>query len=282
MKIDKVSIKDYTTYKLTGKMKLFVPKDISELKEILKKDRCKIIGNGSNLIIDKSYDKTLVKLQHFDDINICGNIVDVGSGYSLSKLSRKCADNALSGLEFACGIPGTVGGAIYMNAGAYGHEIFDVLNSITVLDEKLQIIEICKKDLKSSYRNSLLKDNNYICLKAQFKLIKKEPKLIKKDIIDIMEDRRKKQPLEYPSAGSVFKNPKGYSAGRLIEKSGLKGLSVNDASISEKHANFIINKGNASSDDVIKLINIIKDKIKKEYGIDLELEQEILKGWIYG
>lgn len=278
MKIDKVSIKDYTTYKLTGKMKLFVPKDISELKEILKKDRCKIIGNGSNLIIDKSYDKTLVKLQHFDDINICGNIVDVGSGYSLSKLSRKCADNALSGLEFACGIPGTVGGAIYMNAGAYGHEIFDVLNSITVLDEKLQIIEICKKDLKSSYRNSLLKDNNYICLKAQFKLIKKEPKLIKKDIIDIMEDRRKKQPLEYPSAGSVFKNPKGYSAGRLIEKSGLKGLSVNDASISEKHANFIINKGNASSDDVIKLINIIKDKIKKEYGIDLELEQEILKG----
>ncbi|MBR2840515.1 MAG: UDP-N-acetylmuramate dehydrogenase [Bacilli bacterium] len=278
MKIDKVSIKDYTTYKLTGKMKLFVPKDISELKEILKKDRCKIIGNGSNLIIDKSYDKTLVKLQHFDDINICGNIVDVGSGYSLSKLSRKCADNALSGLEFACGIPGTVGGAIYMNAGAYGHEIFDVLNSITVLDEKLQIIEICKKDLKSSYRNSLLKDNNYICLKAQFKLDSKKSEIIKRDIINIMEDRRKKQPLEYPSAGSVFKNPKGYSAGRLIEKSGLKGLSVNDASISEKHANFIINKGNASSDDVIKLINIIKDKIKKEYGIDLELEQEILKG----
>lgn len=282
MKIDKVSIKDYTTYKLTGKMKLFVPKDISELKEILKKDRCKIIGNGSNLIIDKSYDKTLVKLECFNDVKICGNIVDVGSGYSLSKLSRKCADNALSGLEFACGIPGTVGGAIYMNAGAYGHEIFDSLNSITVLDEKLQIIEIHKKDLKSSYRNSLLKDNNYICLKAQFKLIKKEPKLIKKDIIDIMEDRRKKQPLEYPSAGSVFKNPKGYSAGRLIEKSGLKGLSVNDASISEKHANFIINKGSASSDDVIKLINIIKDKIKKDYGIDLELEQEILKGWIYG
>ena len=278
MKIDEVNIKDYTTYKLKGKMKLFVPKDISELKEILKKEKCKIIGNGSNLIIDSSYDKTLVKLKHFDDINICGNIVDVGSGYSLTKLSRQCADNGLSGLEFACGIPGTVGGAIYMNAGAYGHDIFGVLNSITVLDEKMKIIEIHKKDLNSSYRNSLLKFKNYICLKAQFKLTKKEPKIIKKEMINIMEERRKKQPLEYPSAGSVFKNPKGYSAGRLIEESGLKGLSVNDASISKKHANFIINKGTASSEDIIKLISIIKDKIKKDYGIDLELEQEILKG----
>lgn len=276
--IDDANIKDYTTYKLSGKIKkLIIVENTDELKEVLKKHKdVKIIGNGSNLIISSDYTKTLVKLEGFNNLKICGNIVDVESGYSLPKLSRTCAEKGLSGLEFASGIPGTIGGALYMNAGAYGHEIYDILKSITVLDDKLNVITL--KDLKSDYRDSIIKNNNYICLSARFKLNYKDSKLILDDIKNIMESRRKKQPLNYPSAGSVFKNPKGYSAGRLIEKAGLKGMKVGTAEVSEKHANFIINKHNASAEDIIKLINVIKDKIKREYGIELECEQEILKG----
>ena len=280
-KISNAYIKDYTTYKLDGQIKEIVfPESIQELKEIitmLKSKKYKIIGNGSNLIISESYDGTLINLKKFDKLKIKNNIVTVQAGYSLPKLAKECANFGLSGLEFASGIPGTVGGAIYMNAGAYGKEISDIIKNVTVLDEKLNIKKITKEELKTSYRDSIFKHENYICIEAPFEFKYKDKNDVLKEIENIIKIRKEKQPLEYPSAGSVFKNGENYSAGRLIEKAGLKGTKVGDAEVSLKHANFIINKGNASASDVIKLIEIIKKKIKKEENVELILEQEILK-----
>lgn len=278
--INDANIKDYTTYKLKGKIKkIIIPESIEELTLVLKKLKdYKIIGNGSNLIISESYTKPLIKLEKLNNIEIKDNKVIVQAGYSLSKLSRLCIKKGLSGLEFACSIPGTIGASIYMNAGAFGHDIFEVVESIKVIDDKLNIKKVEKKDLKKSYRNSILKEKNYICIEVVLSLKNKNAKTILKDVSNIMRKRRETQPLNYPSAGSVFKNKDGYYAGRLIEQASLKGLSVGDAEVSNKHANFIINKGSASAEDVIELIKIIKRKIKQKYDIDLELEQEILKG----
>ena len=273
--VNNAEIKKYTTYKLEGRVnKIVFPENIDELKTSLK-GKYKIIGNGSNLIISEKYDGTLICLKEMKNLSIEDNKVTVEAGYSLPKLVRECAKKGLSGLEFACGIPATVGGAVYMNAGAYGHQMSDVLSSITVLDENLNIKKI--SNFASNYRTSIVKEKNYICLNAEFILEKKDEETILKEIDQIMESRKSKQPLEYPSAGSVFKNKDEYSAGRLIEKAGLKGLNVNDAEVSLKHANFIINKKAAKAEDVIELINIVKNKIKEKYNIDLELEQEILK-----
>ena len=273
MKIDEVNIKDYTTYKLKGKMKLFVPKDISELKEILKKEKCKIIGNGSNLIIDSSYDKTLVKLKHFDDINICGNIVDVGSGYSLTKLSRQCADNGLSGLEFACGIPGTVGGAIYMNAGSFGGEISDVVSCVKVLDENNEIKVFKKEELGFSYRKSIFQDKNYIILQARFNLNIGEKEKIWKICKNNLKERKEKQPYDKFTAGSVFKKPKDYYAWELIDACGYRGYKIGGAKVSRKHCGFIENAKNAKFYDVLKIIYEIKKTVYKKF--DIILEEEI-------
>lgn len=272
-------IKDFTTYKLSGKMKdVYCPSSVNELKELLESNmKYKILGNGSNLIISESYDGVFIKLNEFNDITFNKNEVKVGCGYVLSKLSLECARKGLSGLEFACGIPGSVGGAIYMNAGAYGSNISDVLKSVTVLDNSLNIKILDASELNFEYRNSLFKNDNYIILDGTFVLRKKKSDLILKDINEIMESRRRKQPLEYPSAGSVFRNLEGYSAGRLVQKANLQGEHVGDAYVSEKHANFIVNKGHASAEDVIKLIDIVKNKVKKEYNVDLSLEQEIIR-----
>ena len=278
-KISNGLIKDFTTYKLSGKMRdVYFPSNIDELKELLCSDlKFKILGNGSNLIITESYDGKFIKLSLFNNIYFDENVVKVGCGYSLSKLSLECARRGLSGLEFACGIPGSVGGAIYMNAGAYGNNISDVIDSVTVLDDSLNIKTLSSFELDFGYRNSIFKNNKYVILEGTFVLKKKNSDLILKEINDIMESRRSKQPLEYPSAGSVFRNPDGYSAGRLVQKANLQGMHVGDAYVSEKHANFIINKGQASGEDVIKLIDIIKEKVKEEYDIDLVAEQEIIR-----
>lgn len=278
-KISDGLIKDFTTYKLSGKMgNVYFPKSIDELKKLFSSNlNYKILGNGSNLIISESYDGEFIKLSEFNDICFDGNTVKVGCGYSLSKLSMECAKRGLSGLEFACGIPGSVGGAIYMNAGAYGNNISDVLKCVTILDDDFNIRILSSSELDFGYRNSIFKRNNFIIIDGTFILKNKESDLILKDITDIMSARKSKQPLEYPSAGSVFRNPEGYSAGRLVQKSGLQGEHVGDAYVSEKHANFIVNKGNASADDVIKLIDIVQKKVKKDSGIDLVLEQEIIR-----
>ncbi len=280
-KVNNALIKDYTTYRLDGKIReILFPFNEIELKEILEDldgQKYKVIGNGSNLILSESYDGVLINLKYFDRLEFNDNIVKVGAGYSLPKFALECANRGLSGLEFASGIPGTIGGAIYMNAGAYGKEISDILKSVTILDDEFNIRVLSKEDLSASYRDSIFKHKKYVCLEGEFQLEYGDKDKILEEIKSIIETRKSKQPLEYPSAGSVFKNGDGYSAGRVIEKAGLKGTKVGDAEVSLKHANFIVNKGNASASDIIKLIDIIKKKIKDEYDIDLILEQEIVK-----
>ncbi len=282
-KVNNAKIKQYTTYKLEGEIKtIYFPENILELKELINKlksnnTRYKILGNGSNLIISSSYDGVLIKLSKFDKLDIVNNIVRVGSGYNLSKLALKCAENNLSGLEFTFGIPATVGGAIYQNAGAYGFDMASVFKEALVLDEFGDIFTLSKDEMEFGYRDSILKHKNYICLEVTFELKMCLYDEIMLKMKNNFNSRKEKQPLDYPSAGSVFRNPLNLSAGRLIEEASLKGYKVGDAMVSLKHANFIVNLGCANAENVIKLIKIIQDKVKDETGILLELEQEILK-----
>jgi len=281
--LENQNIKDYTTYKLSGKInKVVYPDNHNKLIDLIKylqkhHIKYKVIGRGSNLIFTKDYDGVIIKLDRFDKLIINDTTVIVGAGYNLIKLSIVTANHGLSGLEFATGIPGTIGGAIYMNAGAYNSSISDIILEIEALDENLNLIKLTKEDLKFDYRDSLLKHKNYICLNVKLQL----QKASKNEILDLIKNRKQKrietQPLEHPSAGSVFRNPDGQFAGKLIEELGLKGTKVGDAMISKKHANFIINVGNANGKDVEKLINLVKDKVKQKYNIELKIEQEIIK-----
>ena len=280
---EEVNLEKYTSYKLKEKAKVLITIDnIKKLLGLLKylkenKVKHKIIGGGSNLIFDGYYDGVLIKLD-FNDLKIDGNTIIVGSGYNLISMALKASKKGLTGLEFATGIPGTVGGAIYNNSGAYGSDMGYVVRKVKVINPKLEIIEMDNKELDYHYRTSFFKHHkDYIILEAKIMLEKGN----KNDIMDIIEDRKKRriasQPLEYPSAGSVFRNPVNLYAGKLIEDVGYKGRNIGDAYVSLKHANFIVNKGNASGSDIVKLINEIKKKVKEKYDVDLILEQEIVK-----
>ncbi len=206
-------------------------------------------------------------MEYVDDVT-----VKVMSGMKLSRLGKKLADNGLAGFEFATGIPGTIGGAVRMNAGAYGGEIKDIIISADVLDKDGNIITLDKDALELGYRTSCIMKNGYIVLSATFKLEKGSTDEIKDNIKELSVKRRTKQPLEYPSAGSTFKRPEGYFAAKLIEDAGLKGMSVGGAQVSEKHAGFVINKGNATASDVCQLTDNIKKEVKSRFGVELELE----------
>lgn len=283
--LEDVDISMYTTYKLKGKAKyLAIPKDIHELVNLIYylKDnniKFKIIGMGSNLIFeDEFYDGFLIKLDNFKDITIRKNIIKVGAGYILSKLALETCNMGFKGLEFAVGIPGTLGGAVFNNSGAYNSDMGYVVDQITVLTPDYKIKTLYNEQLDFHYRTSFLKKNDgYICLDVTIKLELGN----KEELKEIIEDRKRRrlesQPIEYPSAGSVFRNPKNEHVGKIIEDLGFKGKRVGDASVSKKHANFIINEGKATGKDVIQLISQIKRKVKEEYGIDLVLEQEIVK-----
>lgn len=282
-KISDASLRKYTTYKLEGKVEcIYFPEDVKELEDlILKLDKegtkYKILGNGSNMIISSKYDGVLIKLEKFDKLNIDGNMVTVGAGYMLPKLILECLNKGLSGLEFSFGIPATIGGAIYQNAGAYGEQMDNVIKSVMVLDNQGNIRVLNKDDLKLGYRDSIFKHKNFICLEAVLELKKDSYENIKQRMNTNLLNRKEKQPLEYPSAGSVFCNPPGYSAGKLIDDAGLKGFKIGDAMVSLKHANFIVNLGHATGEDVLELIEIIQEKVKDETGIFLEVEQEVLE-----
>lgn len=275
-----VSLKKYTTYKLEEKAKeIIFPETKEELISILKElkgQKYMIIGNGSNLIFKNNYDGILINLKEINDLKIEDNIVKVDAGYNLIKLSRITANLGLSGLEFASGIPGTVGGSVYMNAGAYKSDMSNVIESIRVLDENLNIKEIKNKDLNFSYRHSLLQEKNYICLDVTLKLVHKN----KEEILDLIKDRKRRrlesQPLDKPTAGSVFRNPEGDFAGRLIEELGFKGKHIGGAYVSEKHANFIYSD-HAKGEDIIKLIKYIQTEVYKKYKIKLKCEQKIIE-----
>ena len=248
--------------------------------KILKKNnvKYKILGNGSNLLFsDKSYDGVLIKLNELNNIEFIGTKIKVEAGFPLVKLSMMAAKKSLTGLEFAAGIPGTVGGAVFMNAGAYKSDMGYVVQEVKVLTPDEKIITLENREMNFHYRTSFLKTHqNYICLEAIIKLEKGEKSAIEKVIKDRRKRRKESQPLEYPSAGSVFRNPTGMFAGELIEKLGLKGLKKGGAMVSNKHANFIINKDNASSSDIKYLIDYVKLRVKEEYDVDLKVEQEFV------
>ncbi len=278
--INNADIKDFCTYKLSGKIKKVVyPEDEQELWNIIKEsEKYQVIGNGSNLIFTHDYDGVIIKLDKFDNLDIDGEFVMVAAGYSLPKLSLVLASKGLTGFEFASGIPGTIGGAMYMNAGAYGSAMSDVVVSAQVLDtETGKVKKLMVNELLFGYRKSIFSDRRFICLSATMKLCAGN----KDEILSLIKSRRDKrmemQPLEYPSAGSVFRNPDGDYAGRLIEEAGLKNKHVGDAYVSVKHANFIVNKGSASGEDVKRLAMMIQKEVKDKYDIDLIQEQEYVE-----
>lgn len=273
----------YNTYRVNSVCHALVfPKTIRELKSVLcvlKKNSIKyfILGNGSNVILPPYYDGVVIKLNNFVDCDIRNNEVVVGSGYMLNKLSNELSNMGYTGYEWASGIPGTIGGCIYNNAGAYKMSMSDLLISVTVLKDD-EVIELSCDECNFGYRTSIFKESGeYIILSCKLKILKGNLDEIKSLINDRTKRRIETQPLDYPSCGSVFRNPDNVPAGKVIEEVGLKGYSIGDAMVSKKHANFIINTGNASSDDIIKLINYIKKKVKEETNIDLVLEQEIIK-----
>lgn len=283
--IDNILMSDYTTYKVGGRVIcMAIPEDEKSLIVLLKylrknKIKYKILGNGSNVIFnDAGYNGVIIKLDNFNSLRIINNKIIVGAGYMLNKLALRVSRLGLTGMEFATGIPGTVGGAIYMNAGAYKSDMGYIVTSVKVLTPQYEIKTLYNKDLNFHYRSSFFQTHkDYICLEATIHLIKGNSE----EIINLIEERKKRrletQPLEYPSAGSVFRNPDGNFAGKLIEEIGYKGKSIGGAKVSEKHANFIINNGNATGEDVKKLIIEIKNKIKEKYNIELKVEQEFVE-----
>ena len=236
-----------------------------------------VLGNASNVILPSYYDGIVINLSNFNKYEIKDESLYVEAGCMINKISNDLVNLGYSGLDFACGIPGTIGGSIYGNAGCYGSSISDVLISVRVFNGE-KVVELSNKELKFDYRYSMLKEHkDYIVLSAIFKIEKSNVLELKALVKERNEKRMSSQDLTHPSNGSVFRNPEGTSAGKLIDDLGLKGFSVGDAMVSYKHANFIINNGKTTKEDIVKLINVIKEKVKKEYDIDLTLEQEIIE-----
>lgn len=278
-------MKKYTSFKCGGNASLLIiPESSESLNKILsycfeKNVKPLIIGNGSNLLItDNGIDNVVIKIgskmskiELIDDTTIFCE-----AGASLKSLCMFALENSLSGLEFAYGIPGTLGGAVYMNAGAYGGEMKDVLFSCKHIDNNGNIGELSQSELGLRYRGSAYTDNEFTIISSVMKLKKAEKKDIKAAMDDKLQRRKDKQPLEYPSAGSTFKRPEGYFAGALIEESGLKGYTVGGAQVSEKHAGFVINKNKATSTDVITLIKDVQRIVFENSGVMLETEVKII------
>ncbi len=277
------SMKFHTTMRIGGTVSLLVvPNGIEELQKIIrlaKQERTKyfIIGKGSNLIFsDEHLDLLVIKItatvDRFEHIN---NTITVGAGYSLTKLAKETSKAGLSGLEFAGGIPGTVGGAVYMNAGAHLAQMSNVISQVKVLEgEEIKIYtnEMCEFD----YRHSIFCNSKTIILEATMELTRGSKSLIFKQMAGNLEYRKEYQPLEFSSCGSTFRNPKNNYAGKLIEDCGLKGVTIGGAKVSEKHANFIINVSSATCKDVIELVDLIKKKVMSKHGIDLLIEAEFI------
>lgn len=279
-----VFISKYTTYKVGGLAKVIIyPKNIDKLVilcRLIKKYQLKymVLGNGSNVLFsDKTYDGVIIKLDNFNKIEFVGNKVICGSGASLMKVSREALKRSLAGLEFASGIPASIGGAIYMNAGAYKSDMGYITTSVKVLTPDLKIITLTNKEMAFHYRDSFLQHHkDYICLEATLRLEKGDKEVLEEVTKDRKERRVKTQPLTYPSAGSVFRNPDDVPAGKLIDDLGLKGLTKGGAEVSKVHANFIINKNEASAKDIHDLMLFVKEAVKEHYGIDLRIEQEFI------
>lgn len=278
-------MKNHTSFRIGGPAKLFIePKTEKELSAVLKKCReskteYTVIGNGSNLLVsDDGISKAVIRLSgEFEKIELLDETtVKAGAGASLGSLCRFALENSLSGLEFAFGIPGSVGGAAFMNAGAYGGEMKDVVLSCSHIDREGNGGVLSKEQLGFSYRKSAYGENGFIVTGVTFKLQKGENGSIEEKMNDLLGRRKEKQPLSFPSAGSVFKRPEGYFAGALIEQSGLKGKTVGGAQVSEKHAGFIVNIGSATCKDVKDLIEYCQKTVYDNFGVKLETEIKMI------
>ena len=276
----------HTSFKIGGIADYFIKvHSIDELKDILefsKKENIPfyIIGNGTNLLVRDGGIRGIVIKLEFNDYSIEKKddfaCITVGSGMTLARLAYIAFENELSGMEQISGIPGTIGGAIRMNAGAYGKEMKDIVEEVTAIDYNGNEKVFQKEDLKLGYRTSIFKEEKYIITKVKMNLIKGNKEEIKIKMMEFLNSRKEKQPLEYPSAGSTFKRGKDFLTAKLIDEAGLKGYSIGDAMVSTKHSGFIINKGNATAEDVIKLVDYIKKEIFNKFQKNIELEVEII------
>lgn len=278
------SIKNHSSMKTGGVVKCtYFPETETELCEIinaLKKEKRKyiVLGNMSNVLLpDEEMEAVLVVTTEMKNvIKISETSVYAEAGVSFTKLALDVSKSGLSGLEFAYGIPGTVGGAVYMNAGAYGGETKDVIKSVRALDENGNVVAFTGEECAFDYRKSAFQNDKYVILGAEFELVKKDADECVKYAKELMQKRVDKQPLEYPSCGSTFKRPEGYFAGALIEEAGLKGCSVGGAKVSEKHAGFVVNFDNATTEDVLSLMRKVRETVKEKNGVTLEAEIKLL------
>ncbi len=272
-------MKHHTTFRTGGPADILIQPAAEELGYVI--ELCKkynepwiVIGNGSNLLVsDQGIEGVVIEFGKYQsEIAILDDIVVAQAGAMMSAVANKAAEESLSGLEFAAGIPGTIGGAVVMNAGAYGGEIKDVLVQAAVLTPEGDVVKMTPEQLELSYRHSNIPERGYIVLAAKFKLSHGDGNAINAKMNELKEQRVSKQPLEYPSAGSTFKRPEGHFAGKLIQDAGLRGYQVGDAKVSEKHCGFVINCNQATSTDIANLIKDVQKKVKEAFDIALETE----------
>ena len=274
----------HTTFRTGGPADIYIePSGVEELKQVL--DICReenvaytIIGNGSNLLVgDGGYRGVLISFgKPFAQVTIEGAQVRTGAGALLSAVAKQVLNASLTGFEFAAGIPGTIGGAVVMNAGAYGGELCQVLREATVLTPEGEVKTLPAEELELGYRTSCIQKNGYIVLEAVLQLQPGNADDIRAVMDALASKRREKQPLEYPSAGSTFKRPEGHFAGRLIQDAGLRGFRVGGAQVSEKHCGFVINRDHATSADILSLCRQVQEMVKAQFGVELELEVKLL------
>lgn len=277
-------MKKHTSFKIGGNADYLIctenAMEISNVISLCKKEKipCFIMGNGSNLLVsDKGISGVVIKTAGaLTNITVNGDEITVESGVMLKKIANTALEHSLTGFEELSGIPGTVGGAIYMNAGAYGREFKDIVVLVKYIDENGNICEKKNSELDFYHRHSVFTGTECFILETVLKLEKGNKDEISDKMKEITKKRKDKQPLEYPSAGSTFKRPDGYFAAALIEEAGLKGRAVGDAEVSVKHSGFVINKGNATAADVLELIDVIRDTVKKKFNVELELEVQIV------
>ena len=277
-------MKNHTSFKIGGPADIMIipecEKDIINAIKFLRENNIKyfIMGNGTNLLVrDTGIRGAVIKIaEEYNEISIDEDKINCQAGALLSDIGKYTLENSLTGFEFASGIPGTVGGAITMNAGAYGGEMRDIVLKARALDENNNIIEISNEEMNFRYRGSKVVDDNLIVLSTEFQLEKGEKINIEEKMADLSYRRKSKQPLEYPSGGSTFKRPTGYFAGKLIEEAGLRGLRYGDAQVSEKHCGFVINAGDATFKEVETLIKTVQKIVKDEFQVELETEIKII------
>lgn len=273
-------MKKHTSFRIGGPADYFVmPKSYEEVAEaiaVCKEEQVpySIVGNGSNLLVsDAGYRGVVIQIfREMSEVQVEGNCIRAQAGASLAKIAAAALDAELAGFEFAAGIPGTLGGACVMNAGAYGGEMRDVLVNVTVLDESGKVVKLEKADLELGYRTSIIARKGYIVLGAELELKHGSPDEIRGLMNELKEKRISKQPLEYPSAGSTFKRPEGHFAGKLIQDAGLRGFRVGDAMVSEKHCGFVINAGEATATEVDSLMKQVSERVQEQFGVALEPE----------